>query len=64
MRKWANELNRDLSKEEVQMATKHMKKCWTSHSVKIATMKNTATTNVGEVFWGKKPSYTAGRNVN
>jgi hypothetical protein len=27
MKKWANELNRAISKEEVQMAKKHMKKC-------------------------------------
>jgi hypothetical protein len=27
MNKWANELRRDFSKEEVQIVKKHMKKC-------------------------------------
>jgi hypothetical protein len=34
MKKWANELNRAFSKEEVQMVKNHMKKCLTSWVIK------------------------------
>jgi hypothetical protein len=34
MKKWVNELNRDFSKEEVQMAKTHMKKYSTSLPIK------------------------------
>jgi hypothetical protein len=58
MNKWAKELNRVFSKEEIPMAKKHMKKCSTSlatgemqikttlrfhhTSVRVATTKNTS----------------------
>jgi hypothetical protein len=78
-KKWANQLNSAFSKEEVQMAEKHMKKCSPILAIKeikmkitlrfhltpmrIATIKNT-NTNVGKVVGGKEPSYTAGGNVS
>jgi hypothetical protein len=34
MKKWAHELNREFSKEEVQMASKYMKKCSNSLVIK------------------------------
>jgi hypothetical protein len=39
MNKWANELNRTFSEEEVQMAKKHTKKCSPSLAIKEIQMK-------------------------